>query len=161
VDISLALAILTWFNPSPKGEAMKTKDMLMSHPRKSNIEMKDVTACISACIECASVCTACADACLAEQDVQSLVTCIRIDLDCADICETTARILTRQTDPNVQLVRAQLEATLSAVGICATECEKHAEMHKHCRLCASACRDCEQQCQQLISSLPAGKRVAR
>jgi hypothetical protein len=132
---------------------MKTQDMLQSHPRKTNIEMKDVTSCIEACRECSVVCTSCADACLGENDIQMLVGCIRLDLDCADICETTAKILMRQTETNVQLLRSQLETTVIASRNCAEECEQHAEMHRHCRICASACRSCEQACQQLLTSL--------
>lgn len=136
---------------------MKTQEMLMSHPKKSNIEMRDVTACIAACVECADACTICADACLGEQNVQMLARCIRIDLDCADICQATARILARQTEINLQLAVAQLQSTITATGICAEECEGHAETHQHCRVCASACRNCEQQCRQLLISLQ-GKR---
>ena len=44
---------------------------------------------------------------------------------------------------------------LTASRICAEECEKHAGMHIHCKVCASTCRKCEQSCRQL-SSLPAG-----
>jgi hypothetical protein len=132
---------------------MKTEEMLKSHPRKANIEMRDVTNCIEACRECAVVCTSCADACLGEQNVQKLVPCIRIDLDCADICQTTARMLMRQTETNLQLLRAQLETTITATRLCAEECEKHAEMHQHCRVCASSCRNCEQMCQQMLTTL--------
>ena len=134
---------------------MKTKEMLMSHPRKSAVEMQNVVACIAACVECADACTACADACVGEEKVKTLAKCIRVDLDCADICQTTARILTRQTETIPQLVRAQLETTLTASRLCAEECEKHAEMHQHCRVCASVCRNCEQVCRQLLASLQA------
>ena len=132
---------------------MKTQDILKSHPRKPNLETRDVTNCIEACRECLVVCTSCADACLGEQNIQMLVGCIRLDLDCADVCETTAKILIRQTETNMQLLRSQLETTVTASRLCAEECEKHAEMHQHCRICASACRNCEQMCRQLLSGL--------
>lgn len=132
---------------------MRTQDMLRSHPRKALVDLTNVTACIAACVDCADACTSCADACIGEDKVQMLARCIRIDLDCADICQTTARILARQTETNMQLLRSQLEITLIASGICADECEKHAEMHQHCRVCASVCRTCEQACRQMLSSL--------
>ena len=135
---------------------MRTQEMLRSHPRKPFMELDDLTSCITACVECADVCTSCADACLGEQNVQMLARCIRINLDCADICQSTARILARQTETDPQLLRVQLEATLTVSRICAEECEKHAGMHIHCKVCASVCRKCEQSCRQLLSSLPAG-----
>ncbi|SNB46901.1 four-helix bundle copper-binding protein [Geobacter sp. DSM 9736] len=137
---------------------MRTQEMLQTHPRKPVAQdmFNDLAACITACVECADVCTSCADACLGEQNVQMLTRCIRLNLDCADICQTTARLLTRQTEPEPQLLRIQLEACAISCRMCAEECEKHAEMHKHCRICATACRSCEQMCRQMIKSLPAG-----
>jgi hypothetical protein len=39
-----------------------------------------------------------------------------------------------------------------AVAACARECERHAAMHEHCRLCAEACRACERACGELLTS---------
>ncbi len=33
------------------------------------------------------------------------------------------------------------------------ECEKHAQMHEHCRVCAEACRRCESACADLFAAL--------
>ena len=135
---------------------MKTEEMLGAHPRKPMMELSVITACISACVECADVCTSCADACLGEERVQMLTKCIRVNLDCADICQTTARILARQTETVPQLLRAQLESCAVSCRVCALECENHAEMHQHCRICRAACQNCEKICQEMISRLPAG-----
>ncbi len=135
---------------------MRTQEMLRTHPRKPVMELNELTACITACIECADSCTSCADACLGEEKVQMLTRCIRLNLDCADICETTARVLTRQTDQDPQLMRIQVEACATACRLCAQECEKHADMHQHCKICALSCRNCEQMCRQLLTALPAG-----
>lgn len=133
---------------------MKTLELLMSHPSKARMEQRELVACIEACVECADACTLCADACLSEQNIQMLAKCIRIDLDCADICQTTAKLLARHRETNVELLRAQLQTTLMAAGFCAKECEQHAEMMQHCRICASVCRNCIDSCQRLLSSLP-------
>jgi hypothetical protein len=36
---------------------------------------------------------------------------------------------------------------------CIDECERHAEMHEHCRICADACRRCQQACDELLASM--------
>jgi hypothetical protein len=126
--------------------------MLNVHPQGAGTGEKDTLAeCIAACFQCAQACTACADACLAEDMVADLITCIRTDLDCSDICVTTGNILSRQTGTNKGIARAMLEACRAACAACADECERHAGMHEHCRICAEACRRCETACAALLA----------
>jgi Domain of Unknown Function (DUF326) len=33
------------------------------------------------------------------------------------------------------------------------ECERHARMHQHYRVCAGACRRCEQACDQRLAAI--------
>ncbi|HBA87779.1 MAG TPA: four-helix bundle copper-binding protein [Geobacter sp.] len=139
---------------------MKTTEMFAAHPRKLTLDTTVLAECINACVECADVCTSCADACLGEDSVQRLTRCIGINLDCADICQTTARILSRQTDVVTQLLRAQLESCVVSCRVCAQECEIHAEMHQHCRICRSACQNTEKICQEMISRLSEGARTS-
>jgi hypothetical protein len=100
-------------------------------------------------------CTSCADACLGEKGVQNLVRCIRLNLDCADICAVTARLLTRQTEPPLALLRRQLEVCEAACQACEAECDQHAHHHEHCRVCAEACRRCAEACHALLPEVPA------
>lgn len=95
---------------------------------------------------------ACADACLADDMVRDLAKCIRTYLDCADICLTTGQVLPRHTGYDANLTRAVLQACATACKACGDECERHAEMHAHCRICAEACRCCE-ACNALLGSL--------
>jgi hypothetical protein len=128
--------------------------MLQAYPRDlGEVDRAKLEACISACVECAQACTACADACLSEEMVAELRTCIRTDLDCADVCEATGRVLSRHTGYDAHLTRAMLEACALACRSCADECEKHASMHEHCRICAESCRTCEAACRDLLSAL--------
>jgi len=128
-------------------------EMLDSHPQGAGTLPKDKLAeCIAACFECAQVCTACADACLGEDMVAELRQCIRTDLDCADVCEATGSILTRQTGGQTTITLAALEACRAACAACGEECEKHAGMHQHCRICAEACRRCEAACSVLLAA---------
>ncbi|MBT2597252.1 four-helix bundle copper-binding protein [Arthrobacter sp. ISL-72] len=128
--------------------------MLNAHPGGTGSEDKEkLAACIAACFECSQTCTACADSCLAEDMVADLARCIRTDLDCADICAVTGTVLTRQTGDSSAIIRSLLEACRSACAVCAAECEQHAQMHEHCRICAEACRRCEIACTTLLESL--------
>jgi hypothetical protein len=63
------------------------------------------------------------------------------------------RVLTRQTEYDAPLSKAQLESCRQACATCAEECERHAERHEHCRLCAEACRRCEASCAQLLGAM--------
>lgn len=134
-------------------------DMLQSHKGVSQSPLAQnrqaLLNAIDAAFECAQICTSCADACLSESDVQTVIHCIRLNLDCADICNTTGRALARQTQPDVQVLRAQLRACIAACGACGAECQQHAGHHPHCGVCAESCRRCEQACQTLLGSLAA------
>ena len=86
-------------------------------------------------------------------DGRELRRCITTNLDCADVCAATGRVLTRRTETDPALVRSLVEACRAACAACADECEKHAGMHEHCRVCAEACRRCEAACAALLSDL--------
>jgi hypothetical protein len=78
---------------------------------------------------------------------------IRLCLDCADECDATRRIVTRQTLPDLGLMRAMVEACAAACVVCADECDLHAAHHEHCRLCAKECRRCRQACDDLLEAI--------
>lgn len=126
-----------------------TQQMLREHPHPSPVDADRLSRCVDACYECAQSCTACADSCLGEDQVAHLVRCIRLNLDCFDACITTGNQLSRQTEAAWGLLNKQLEACAEACRICAEECERHADHHRHCRTCAEACRRCEEACNQL------------
>ena len=130
------------------------QDMLSTHPQQSSVDMSVLTECIEACFECAQICSSCADACLAGDMVADLRYCIRTDLDCADICTTTGRVLVRQTEPDWNLIKAQVQACHTACQICRQECESHASMHEHCKVCSQSCQRCEDACKALLDALP-------
>lgn len=127
--------------------------MVQTHPQQPRIDATRLAQHIQTLGECALTCTICADACLHEQKVQELRRCIRLNLDCAEICNTTAGALARTGDPDPQVLRALLEACRTTCQVCGAECEKHAQMHEHCRVCAESCRHCEEVCQQLLSQM--------
>ena len=126
---------------------MQVQAMISTHPDVRGNTNEALIRCIEACYSCAQTCTSCADACLAEEMVADLRQCIRLNLDCADVCEATGRLISRQTEPDWSLLRAQLEACVAACQVCGAECERHAGHHEHCRVCAEACR-------RLLAALP-------
>lgn len=129
------------------------RQMLKTHPKPAEtFDTENLIDCIEACFDCTQTCFSCADACLGEDMVKELRRCIRLNLDCAEVCDTTGKILARQTEPNRDLINAQLEACMVACRACADECERHAEMHQHCAVCAEACRTCERACDRLLKA---------
>lgn len=132
---------------------MKTlHKMLAAHPQAS-AQTDSLAEAAHHIAVCAEVCTSCADACLAEPMVKELRYCIRLNLDCADVCATTSRVLARQTESDPALTRDLLAACATACRLCAEECEKHADMHEHCRICADHCRQCVEVCERAMQSV--------
>jgi hypothetical protein len=129
------------------------REIIQRHPRPIRLDRDLLLHCIDECFDCAATCTSCADACLGESDVPELVRCVRLNLDCADVCDATGRVVTRQTESDVGVVRAALEACVVACRACAEECDRHAAHHDHCRVCAEVCRRCEQACSELLASM--------
>ena len=128
--------------------------MLDTYPADlRGVDKRALAECIEACFDCVQTCTACADACLSEKMLAELTTCVRTNLDCADVCDSTGRVLSRHTGYDATLTRALLEACGVACRACGDECERHAGMHEHCRVCAEACRRCERACQSLIKAM--------
>ena len=132
---------------------MTVQDIFRTHPEPTKVDQNALLRCIEECIECAPSCTSCADADLAEDDVHEMVRCIRLCLDCADACAAAGRILIRQTEPDLGVLRAAIEACAVACRACLDECDRHAAHHEHCRLCAEVCRRCDQACRDLIATI--------
>lgn len=127
---------------------MHVQEMINTHPQVRGRANDALIRCIEECYSCAQTCTSCADACLAEDNVRSLAQCIRLNLDCADVCNITGRMATRRTGSDEEMIRRMLDACAAACRLCGDECEKHASMHEHCRICAEACRRCMNACQE-------------
>jgi hypothetical protein len=127
--------------------------MLITIPRPSNLDISVLVATIDALDDCARACIADADSDLNEQNLSELVKCIRLCLDCADLCAATVRVTSRQTEYDATLTKSLLETCTATCKSCSDECERHAQMHDHCRVCAVACRRCEQACRELLAAM--------
>jgi hypothetical protein len=140
---------------STKGGLVTVREIIERHPRAVSLDRDPLLRCIDECFDCTATCTSCADACLGEPDVPDMVRCIRRCLDCADVCNATGRVVTRQTEVDLGVVRAAVEGCVVACGACAEECERHAAHHDHCRVSAEVCRSCEQACNDLLAAITA------
>jgi hypothetical protein len=129
------------------------RQMLDSYPGGLNVEAGALATTIDALNDCGQACTADADADLREQHLADLVKCIRLCLDCADVCATTSNVTSRQTEYDPNVTRPLLAACVATCKSCGDECERHAQMHEHCRVCRDACRRCEQACRDLLAAL--------
>lgn len=130
------------------------KHMLDTYPRSFNTDQSLLVECIAACHECAEACTQCADDCLSEdKHLSELAKCIRLNQDCADLCETTARIVSRQTEYDANLTTAVLNACIQACASCGDECRHHAPHMEHCKICAEACERCRSACEALVAAI--------
>jgi hypothetical protein len=127
--------------------------MLETYPRALSVDAGALAATIDALSDCAQACTADVAADLGEPDVSEMVTCIRLCLDCTDICTATLGVLSRQADGGAMVTRPLLEACAAICRGCGDECERHARMHEHCRICGEACRRCEQACRELLEAI--------
>ena len=133
--------------------AVAVSAMFRTHPEQPS-HIDAIGRCIDACSSCFQTCTACADACLSERSVERLTTCIRLNQDCAVVCAATASIMSRANKVgHRQLLEAQLTTCIAFCRSCATECARHAQMHKHCEVCAKACHHCAEACTEMLSSL--------
>ena len=129
------------------------RQMLETYPRDFNVDPSVLAATIDALIDCTQACEADADADLSEQNVAELVKCIRLCLECTDVCGATVGVVSRQAEYDVNVAKPLLEACVATCNSCGDECERHARMHEHCRVCAEACRRCERACRELLAAM--------
>jgi Domain of Unknown Function (DUF326) len=129
------------------------RQILSTYQRALKVDAGLLAATIDAISDCAQACIADTDADLAEPNLTEMVTCIRLCLTCADICTATEAVLSRLADHDAAVGRPLVEACVASCQSCGDECERHAQMHEHCRFCAEACRRCEQACRELLDAL--------
>jgi hypothetical protein len=140
-------------NKEERMSAVAVRAMFRSHPEKPS-HADSISRCVDACFACVETCTACADACLSEKDLARLTACIRLNLDCASVCAATGSIMSRTNKVgHRQLLEAELTTCIAFCRACATECERHADMHKHCAVCAKACTECAEACTEMLTSM--------
>jgi uncharacterized membrane protein len=129
------------------------RQMLDTYPRTPSVDAGVLAGTVDALSDCAQACAADVTADLSEQNVTEMVRCIRLCLDCTDICTAALGVLSRQAEYDASVTRPLLEACAAICRSCGDECERHARMHEHCRICGEACRRCEQACRDLLETV--------
>ena len=129
------------------------RQLLDTFARTVDVDAGVLAAAIDAMSDCAQACTADNAADLGEHNLAEMVTCIRLCLDCTDICTAAAGVTSRLVTSDPAVLRPLLESCLAICRSCGDECERHAPMHAHCRVCAQACRHCERACRELLAAL--------
>ena len=129
------------------------RQMLSVYPDQSRIDAGVLAGAIDALSDCIQACIADVDADLGESDLADMVKCIRLCLHCTDVCTATLGVVSRPAEYDANVTRPLVEACVAICKSCGDECERHAEMHAHCRLCGDACRRCEQACQKLLDAI--------
>ena len=136
------------------------RQMLDTYPRDFNVDAGVLAATINSLNDCAQACAADADADLSEPNVAELVKCIRLCLECTDVCGATVAVVSRPADYDANVIVPLLEACVASCKSCGDECERHARMHEHCRVCTEACRRCERACRELLAAMKVQATVA-
>ena len=129
------------------------RQLLDTYPRTLDADDNLLAAAIDAIGDCAQACQADTDADLSEQNLAEMVRCIRLCLECTDVCTATIGVISRPAAYDASVTRPLLEACVASCKSCGDECERHAHMHEHCRVCAEACRRCERACRELLAAL--------
>ena len=130
-----------------------TRDLLDTDAHTVEVDLDTLATAIEAMNECAQACAIDVDADLGVSNLAEMVKCIRLCLHCADVCTAAARVTGRPAEYESDITKPLLEACVAACKACGDECERHAQMHEHCRICAEVCRRCEAACQQLLAAL--------
>ena len=128
------------------------RQLLETHPGTLGVDAGVLAATIDALNDCAEACIADVDADLSEPTVSEMVKCIRLCLNCADVCAAAAGVTSRQPEYDADVAKPLLQSCVAICKSCGDECERHAQMHAHCRVCADACRRCERACRELLAA---------
>ncbi|SEM82330.1 protein of unknown function [Sphingomonas gellani] len=128
---------------------MSIAKMIQLHPDVGDDFNEPLATAARHAMWCALMCTSCADACLAED--MDMRQCIRTCLDCADVSTAASRLMVRRTGQDIGMLRVQMEACIRACELCAEECGRHD--HEHCKLCATMCRECLEDCRKALPTV--------
>ncbi len=136
----LVICHIHWHACGLKEEAMtQGQHTLRAHPKETTIDYAQLHKTIVSLNDCFVSCNACIDSCLALEKNRELRHCIRLCQDTADILQATTAVVGRQTEPDWEVVRAQLHACVTAARNCGNECDEHSQRYDFCLSCAEAC----------------------
>lgn len=120
--------------------------MLQARPDPRGVDHAALAEALEALNDVALAATNCADSCLVVEP--PMVACVQVCSDAADVAAATARVLSR-SGPTVEGSRRLVDAAAMVLSECADECERHIDVHQHCRVCADACRRAQRSLSQV------------
>ena len=125
--------------------------MLLAAPSHHGLDNAVLGEAIDSLTSAAVAAATCADACLDEYDVRR--DCIAACITTSEVAAVTARVLARAARWDRAVAHSLVDAAAKAVSASASHCEQHADVAKHCGVCAEDCRRAERACQQLLVAL--------
>ena len=128
-------------------------DMMRSMPAAgtTSMDMSMMQRCMEACSAAAMAATMCADA----DGGEGMGRCASMCMNTADVATAMMRMMMRPGSYDMAVMSPMMSACMAMGEACAAECDQHAEMSEHCRICASACRAMVEACSSMMSSMTA------
>ena len=123
----------------------------MPMPETTGMDMPMMQGCVEACSAASMAATMCADA----DGGEGMGRCGSMCMNTADVAMTMMRMMMRPTGYDMSVMSSMMTACMAMGEACAAECERHADMSEHCRICASACRAMVDACSTAMSSMRA------
>ena len=121
----------------------------MAMPKLTGMDMPMLQECIEACSAASMAATMCADSDAGD----TMARCASMCMNTADVSTTMMRMMMRPAGYDLGSMTTMMSACMAMGEACAMECETHADMSEHCRICASACRAMIDACTRAMSSL--------
>ena len=115
------------------------------------MDMDKMQECIEACSAAAQAATMCADACAGMGG--DMARCSAMCANTADMALTMMRFMLRPNGYDMTSMQGMLQGCMAMGMACAEECMRHADMHDHCRICASACQQMVDACRSMMSTM--------
>ena len=122
----------------------------MQMPGMTGMDMPVMQGCMEACSAASMAATMCADA----DSSENMGRCASMCMNTADVATAMMRIIMRPGGYDTNVMRSMMSACMAMGEACAAECETHAEVSEHCRICASACRAMVDACSKAMSGMP-------
>lgn len=122
----------------------------MQMPAATGMDMTTMQGCVEACSAASMAATMCADACSNE----NMGRCASMCTNTADVATAMMRMMMRPGGYDMDVMRTMMSACMAMGEACAAECDTHAAMSEHCRICASACRAMVDACSKAMSGMP-------
>jgi hypothetical protein len=125
------------------------KSMSMPEMAGMTMDMDMCMECMDACSAAAMAATMCADADAGE----GMGRCASMCMNMADVATAMMRMLMRPAGMDMAAMGPMMTACMAMGEACAAECDQHAAMSEHCRICASASRAMVDACTRMMASM--------